>query len=487
LNEHTPIHIDVISLGNPGALPEEKPAAFPKQDFWEFDTSKRLNRTRDAAAIWRRTLIFGCPAVFAAFTATTLSDALQTGEIPALKTIMVSLLAVNIYWLAVLCTIAIAGFLVLLSRSRLSLIRLDHAASPYLRGKTAVLMPVFAEAPERVFATALATLSSLAREKCGENFDVFVLSDTTDPAIWACEETLLAVARAHIGGRQQLYYRRRAANTEKKAGNLADWCRRWGGAYDYMVVFDADSLMSGKTLVRLATALEQNADVALIQTSSVLINRRTLFGRYQQFINRVYDYWCPAMTAGMAFWHRGSGSYWGHNAIIRVRAFCESAGLPRLSGEPPFGGHVLSHDFVEAALLRRVGWRLCLMPEIEESYEETPPTTIDWAIRERRWCQGNLQHGRILAARGLSWVSRVHLAFGIMYMVSSILWVCFCATAFASHRHPARAPRNARSGIRAVSRLACARPRASCGGRAAVARSGGDAQAARLWLGRLQP
>src|SRR5262249_46969362 len=227
----------------------------------------------------------------------------------------------------------------------------------------------------------------------------------------------------------RLYYRRRPVASDKKAGNIAEWCRRWGAAYDYMVVLDADSLMSGKALVRLAGALERNPDVALIQAPSVLINCQSLFGRYQQFANRVYDWGCPAMRAGTAFWHRGSSCYWGHNAIIRVRAFCRDAGLPHLSGRPPFGGHLLSHDFVEAALLLRAGWRLCLMPEIEESYEEVPPTVIDWAIRERRWCQGNLQHCRLIAARGLSWIGRLHLAIGIMYLVSAIAWLLFIATA----------------------------------------------------------
>src|SRR5262249_27458813 len=159
--------------------------------------------------------------------------------------------------------------------------------------------------------------------------------------------------------------------------------------------------MSGEALVELATMMEHNPDVALIQAPCGLVNRKSLYGRCQQFAGRVYGYWSPMMTWGMTRWHRDLGNYWGHNAIIRVRAFCESAGLPHLSGRAPFGGHILGHDVVEAAMLLRSGWRVLIAPEIESSYEETPPTIMDWARRERRWCQGNLQHLRILAASGL--------------------------------------------------------------------------------------
>jgi membrane glycosyltransferase len=219
-----------------------------------------------------------------------------------------------------------------------------------------------------------------------------------------------------------VFYRHRPQNLRRKAGNIADFCQRWGARYDHMVVLDADSLMTGETLVWLAAAMEANPQAGLIQTLPLIVNRNTLFARVQQFGARLYG---PVIAAGIAYWHRGESSYWGHNAIIRTIAFIKHAGLPDLPGRPPFGGHILSHDFVEAALLRRAGWKAYLVPEIPGSYEESPPSLIDFADRDRRWCQGNLQHALVLPAAGLHWMSRLHLLHGIMSYLASPIWLVF--------------------------------------------------------------
>ncbi|MEI9964607.1 MAG: hypothetical protein WDM92_07790 [Caulobacteraceae bacterium] len=101
----------------------------------------------------------------------------------------------------------------------------------------------------------------------------------------------------------------------------------------------------------------------------LIVNARTPFARLQQFANRLYG---PVFALGHQWWAGAEGNYWGHNAIIRVQAFAESAGLPHLPGKRPFGGHIMSHDFVEAALLRRRGWAVRMAPALQGSYEETP-------------------------------------------------------------------------------------------------------------------
>jgi membrane glycosyltransferase len=121
----------------------------------------------------------------------------------------------------------------------------------------------------------------------------------------------------------------------------------------------------------------------------LIVNRTSLFARVQQFASRLYG---PMLSEGLAWWSGSEGNYWGHNAIIRTRAFAEQAGLPRLPGRKPFGGEILSHDFVEAALLRRGGWDVRMAPQLYGSFEECPPSLPDLIVRERRWCQGNLQH-----------------------------------------------------------------------------------------------
>ena len=189
-----------------------------------------------------------------------------------------------------------------------------------------------------------------------------------------------------------------------------------------MIVLDADSLMTGDTIVRLAAAMEAHPEVALIQTLPIVVNARTLFARLQQFSGRLYG---PLIAAGIVWWHGSEGNYWGHNAIIRVRAFARDAGLPDLKGRKPFGGHILSHDFVEAALMRRAGWAIRMVPTLGGSFEECPPSLLDFAARDRRWCQGNLQHLAVLPARGLHWVSRLHLLTGIGSYITAPLWLMF--------------------------------------------------------------
>ena len=258
----------------------------------------------------------------------------------------------------------------------------------------------------------------------GDAFDIFILSDTTDPDIFIAEEATFLALRARLGD-ARVYYRHRPKNDAKKAGNIAEWLQRFGGYYDQMIVLDADSLMTGETLVRLVAAMQRNPAVGLIQTFPVMVNATTPFARVQQFAGRLYG---PLIAYGLAWWHGADSNYWGHNAVLRTRAFAESAGLPTLSGPRPIGGHILSHDFVEAALMRRGGWAVMMAPALPGSYEESPPSLTEYAARDRRWCQGNLQHAGVLPARGLHWVTRLHLATGIGSYVAAPLWLLFLFT-----------------------------------------------------------
>jgi membrane glycosyltransferase len=153
-----------------------------------------------------------------------------------------------------------------------------------------------------------------------------------------------------------------------------------------------------------------------------VVNGETLFARVQSFGSRLHG---ALFLTGLNYWQQHEGNYWGHNAVVRVQPFIEHCALPELPGSEPFGGRILSHDFVEAALMRRAGWAVWLAGDIEGSYEEGPPTLIDAAKRDRRWCQGNMQHAWLLTARGLRPASRFHLLMGVMGYVSSPLWLLF--------------------------------------------------------------
>ncbi len=299
------------------------------------------------------------------------------------------------------------------------------------RSRTAAIVPIHAEDPEAVFAALRVMALSLARAGGdGGDIDLFVLSDTQDPAIAAAEAEALAAVQAWRArgpaGLPAIRYRRRGDNSGRKAGNVAEFCRTYGPAYDFMIVLDADSLMSGAAMRRLVRLMEEHPRVGLIQTVSYAAGRETLFTRVQQFAVRLY---APLAIRSLDAWQGADGSYWGHNAILRVRAFADAAALPVLPGRAPLGGEILCHDIVEGALLRRAGWELRLLPELSGTWEEMPTNLIDLLGRERRWCQGNLQHLKVLPWPGLRLGSRMHLATGILAYLAAPLWVAFLALA----------------------------------------------------------
>ena len=287
---------------------------------------------------------------------------------------------------------------------------------------TAVVMPVFNEDVSRVFEALRVIYNSVQETKNIEHFDFFILSDSTKPNQWIQEEVAWVELCKQVGGFGRIFYRKRRQQINKKAGNVADFLRRWGKNYRYMVVLDADSVMTGNALVQLVATMQKNPTVGIIQTAPRLVNGETFYARLQQFANRLYS---PLFLAGLNYWQQYDGNYWGHNAIIRVQPFIEHCSLPSLPGSEPFGGRILSHDFVEAALMRKAGWGVWLAPDIEGSYEEGPPTLIDSAKRDRRWCQGNLQHSWLVSAKGFRPVNRFHLLMGVMAYVSSPLWMLF--------------------------------------------------------------
>lgn len=307
--------------------------------------------------------------------------------------------------------------------------RIEHSVTPAEEAATelaptAIVLAVYNENVSRVYAGLRAIYQSLERTGQLAHYDFFILSDSTDPDRWIEEELGWAQLSNELNAHGRIFYRKRRVNTNKKAGNIADFCRRWGARYRYMVVLDADSFVAGDTLVRMVRLMEANPAVALIQTAPRLFGAETLFARLQQFSAALYG---PIFIAGANYWQQGEANYWGHNAIIRVAPFIDHCALPRLPGHEPLGGKILSHDFVEAALLRRAGWGVWLLTDTRGSYEEGPPTLIDALKRDRRWCQGNMQHLWLLLARGLYPVSRLHLFLGVFSYAASLLWLLFLA------------------------------------------------------------
>ena len=287
-------------------------------------------------------------------------------------------------------------------------------------GRVALVMPVHDEPVERVIQGLEATFNSVLGEEEGKFFDVFILSDSLKVRKWVEEEEAWLRWLKRTGLKNRIFYRHRKINEGRKAGNVADFCNEHGDHYDFMVVLDADSVMTGETLVALRQRMIASPQVGLLQTVPKLVGARSFYGRLQQFSNRVYG---GLFLSGLSYWQGDGGNFWGHNAIIRMKAFKECCALPHLPGAGGFGGEILSHDFVEAGLLRSQGWGVRLAEDLSGSYEEGPQNLIDAAKRDRRWCEGNLQHVTFLLAKGLRQRTRLHLLNGILGYLASPLWL----------------------------------------------------------------
>ena len=338
------------------------------------------------------------------------------GGFTPLEAVILGLFAPTFAWIVIPFWTSVVGFVrIALGHTRPTV----HAGT--LTSKTALVMPIHNEDAGSVAARLSAMARSLDATAQAGSFHFHILSDTTDPDIARQEEAAWATLQGTHPD-SVFFYRRRERNTGRKAGNIAEFCGRCVDDYDFMVVLDADSLMDGATLVRLAADMEADPTLGLIQTVPLPVRQQTLFGRIVQFGGCLH---APVLAAGQAFWQGDTANYWGHNAILRLRPFLDHARLPVLSGAPPLGGEILSHDFVEAALLRRAGWGVRLDPTTGGSWEEVPGTVPDFSRRDRRWAQGSLQHLRLLSLPGLRPLSRLHLLLGALGYLTSPLWLLF--------------------------------------------------------------
>jgi len=342
------------------------------------------------------------------------------------QTSILLLFALLFCWVSVGFWTALMGFFQLLKghdQYNISATTLGDEPIPR-EARTALVMPIANEDVPRVFAGLRATFESLKATGQLEHFDIFVLSDSNDPDTCVAEQKAWLEVCRSVDGFGHIFYRRRRRRVKRKSGNIDDFCRRWGSSYRYMVVLDADSVMSGDCLTSLVRLMEANPGAGIIQTAPKASGMDTLYARMQQFATRVYG---PLFTAGLNFWQLGESHYWGHNAIIRVKPFIEHCALAPLPGKGAFAGDILSHDFVEAALMRRAGWGVWIAYDLPGSYEELPPNLLDELKRDRRWCHGNLMNFRLFLVKGMHTVHRFVFLTGVMSYLSAPLWFVFLA------------------------------------------------------------
>lgn len=374
-----------------------------------------------AAALLRRLAL-----VTLALAQTAIATYYMTAVLPYhgrqwLELAILVLYAILFAWVSMGFWTAMLGFLLLLvGGDRYAISRSARNDAPLAdEVRVAVLMPICNENVPRVIAGLRATYDSVARAGVLPHFDFYLLSDSGDPDARVAElDAWLRLCR-EVDGFGRIFYRLRKHRIKKKSGNIADFCRRWGRNYRYMVILDADSVMSGACLKRLVQLMEANPNAGIIQTAPKAAGRETLYARMQQFATRAYG---PLFTAGLHFWQLGESHYWGHNAIIRVAPFIRHCALGRLPGRGALAGEILSHDFVEAALMRRAGWAVWIAYDLDGSYEEMPPNLLDELKRDRRWCHGNLMNFRLFLAQGLHPAHRAVFMTGVMAYLSAPLW-----------------------------------------------------------------
>lgn len=412
------------------------------QGFWHslklaaqsIGTKKTAPQTLQQVQTWQkaahqRRLVFLTALLACTVSATLLFAQLSpVGDSPWLYTLQIVFFAILSLWVTSGFITAAMGFYVFLRGDKHALSAKEVTHHTLANDvKTAVIMPICNEDVNSVFAGLRATCESIAQRGYQQNFDVFILSDSYDPAIiqqeraaWEALRITLAAqpGQSHV----EVYYRLRKRRSHKKAGNVADFCRRWGHNYSYMVVLDADSVMQGDCLVTLVKLMEAHPQAGIIQTATKAIGHITLHARAQQFAARVTG---QLFTLGMQFWQLGESHYWGHNAILRLAPFMQHCGLAPIQGKGGMSGSILSHDFVEAALMRRAGYEVWLVPDLTGSYEQTPPDLLSELQRDRRWCQGNLQNARLIAEPGIHGVHRAMFATGAMAYLSAPLWLAF--------------------------------------------------------------
>ena len=386
-----------------------------------------LQDLRDLAR--RRAVVLALNIVSMGFLAWLLAMALSAGGWSVQDIIIMGCFLVGAPWTVMGLWNALIGMWLLHGRRNGLAAVAPHLEAMDQKGplttRTALTMTVRNEDPERSYQRLAEMRRSLSATGHGHHFDVFILSDTTDPEIAAAEERLFAEMRTALGG-ERATYRRRTRNTGFKAGNVRDFLMTHGQRFDYFLPLDSDSLMSGAAIVRMVRVMEAYPRLGILQSLVVGTPARSAFARIFQFGMR---HGMRSFTMGATWWQGDCGPFWGHNALIRVDAFRRHCRLPMLPGKPPLGGHILSHDQVEAALMRRAGYEVRVMPVETESWEDNPPTLMDFTKRDLRWCQGNMQYWPLLRMRGLRPTSRFQIFAAIMMYFGAPAWMLMTVAA----------------------------------------------------------
>ena len=375
--------------------------------------------------------IFGRRVLFVVLFAVTMAGslalaafALSPGGFSTLDIALLVLFAVTLPWMVAGFWNAVIGFVIM--RFAADPIAAIMPIAACIRGdepvtvSTAILLCIRNELPERMIRNLEPMLVGLDAAGCGERFVLYVLSDTSDARIAASEEACFAALTARWCGRVAITYRRRAVNTAYKAGNIREFCEHWGSQHDFAVTLDADSFMTSEAVLRLVRIMQSDPRLGILQGLIVGLPSTSAFARVFQFGMRLG---MRSYTIGSSWWQGDCGPYWGHNAVLRLKPFIAHCALPVLSRDGTGDRHILSHDQIEAVLMRAAGYDVRVLPQEDLGWEENPPTLLEFIRRDLRWCQGNMQYWQFLGLPGLKPVSRYQLVLAILMFIGSPAWI----------------------------------------------------------------
>ncbi len=391
-----------------------------------------VDRDRETRRLrWRRAAFAALTLTTAAAALTTLAAVLGRDGLSIVDMAMLAAFTLTLPWTVIGFWNAAIGLTLALTRADpvpdVAPLAGWEAGDGPLRGRTAIVVPVYDEDPDLVLDHLRATVDDLDAAGGLDRFEVFLLSDTQDPALIDAEAAAVAEFRRHCSFADRFHYRRRPRNEGYKTGNLWEFLERRGRDFDFMLVLDADSLMTGPAIRRLVRLMDANPRLGILQTLIAGLPTQIGFTRMFQFGMR---HGMRAYTLGSAWWQGPAGPYWGHNAILRIDAFMAHCRLPTLPGRPPLGGLVLSHDQVEAAMMYRAGYEVRVLPDEFGSFELNPPCLPEFVRRSLRWCQGNMQYLHLVTKPGWPAMARLQLALAILMYVAGSAWLLFMTLGF---------------------------------------------------------
>jgi len=383
-----------------------------------------LNITVDPVIRLRR-LIFGVLSLAtAALMLYLVHQALASDIHFLLRILLLVLFALTLPWMAVGFWNAIIGLLLCQCYKDPTTVVLPASMqvndSAPLAHSTAILLCIRNESPVRLIRNLQVMLRGLAADQLAGFFHVYVLSDTNDEGIAIEEQHCFEAMRAEWSKTIPITYRCRTDNVGYKAGNIADFCGRWGKDHDFALVLDADSFMASSAIVRLVRMMQANPRLGILQGLVIGLPSSSAFTRLFQYGMRLG---MRSYTMGSAWWQADCGPYWGHNALIRLAPFIAHCELPTLSSRSGLPKPILSHDLIEAILMRRAGYEVRIYPSEDASWEENPPTLTEYIRRDLRWCEGNLQYLHLLTLKNLQPVSRIQLILAIAMFLGSPAWI----------------------------------------------------------------